>query len=284
MLHFTPVDPEYPKAFLELAQPPADLYIEGGELKDLLRKPRLAVVGSRKVSAYGRAVTEQLVQAISRKGVVIVSGLALGVDSIAHRACLDAGGQTIAVLPSGLSYIYPRSHEGLARHIVKQGGALVSEQPPHARPMKHHFIARNRLIAALADAILITEAAEDSGSLHTASFALELGREVMAVPGPITSSQSVGTNNLIKSGARVVVSAQDISDALGLQASPKTPKAMGSNPAEYVVLQLLADGLHDADELLARSNLEPQLFQQTLSMLEITGRARPAGNNHWILN
>ncbi len=285
MLHLTPDNPDFPHAFHELPQPPRELYVAADDdwIK-LLDRPRLAVVGSRKVSAYGRAVTEQLVQALTRRGVVIVSGLALGTDSIAHRACLDAGGQTIAVLASGLSYIYPRSHEGLARQIVGQSGALLSEQPPHNTPMKHQFIARNRLIAALADAVLIPEAAEGSGSLHTASFALELNREVLAVPGPITSSLSVGTNNLIKSGARVVTSAQDIVDCLNLHVpTSSAPKLQAANPAEYVVLQLMADGINDADELLAQSKLDAHLFQQTVTMLEITGRIKSLGNNHWTI-
>src|SRR5690606_28976050 len=149
----------------------------------------------------GRAVTYKFASELAARGVVIVSGLALGVDSIAHEACIGSGSKTIAVLPVGLEKIYPTSHTHLAKKISQGNGLLVSEYPSGTDPRRENFIARNRIIAALAEGVLITEAAENSGSLHTARFAIELGLPVLAVPGPINSSTSVGTNNLIKAGA-----------------------------------------------------------------------------------
>ncbi len=194
----------------QLAQPVASLFYSG-DFIPLLDKPRIAIVGSRKLSQYGREVTYKLAYDLAKQGIVIVSGLALGIDSVAHRAALDAGGQTIAVLPSGLDNIYPSSHKDLGIEIVSKGGALVTEYPENrGTPLKYQFIARNRIIAALSQGILITEAASKSGSLHTANFGLELGLDIFAVPGNITSSNSEGTNKLIKDGAALITSAQDI--------------------------------------------------------------------------
>lgn len=245
----------------------------------------LAVVGSRKVSTYGRTVTEQLVRAVAARGIVIVSGLALGLDAIAHQAAIDAGGRTIAVLPCGLDSIYPRSHCQLAQAIIKQGGALISEHPPHsAIAFKGNFVARNRLVSGLAQATLITEAAEKSGSLHTANFALEQGRDVLAVPGPINSSLSVGCNNLIKTGATPITSAEDILAIFNMSGSAITDhSAMASNAAEHTILQLLASGIRDIDDLQAAADMPATEFQQTLSMLEITGKIAAQGGGKWSL-
>ena len=180
---------------------PKALYFAGINPNELLSNPVVAIVGSRKMSPYGRAVTEMLTNDLVRAGVVVISGLALGVDSAAHRAVLASGGITIAVLAGGLDVIYPNSHAALAESIVQTGGTLLSEYPAGMPALKHTFIGRNRIIAALSDAVLIPEAAINSGSLHTAAFALDMGIPVLAVPGPITSQLSAGTNQLIKTGA-----------------------------------------------------------------------------------
>jgi DNA processing protein len=232
------------------------------------------------VSPYGKQVTEMLVQAVAQAGIVIISGLALGVDSIAHRSALAAQGSTIAVLPSGIEQIYPYSHRNLAKQIVTEGGTLVSEYTGADSPHKYQFIARNRLIAGLADAVLITEAAERSGSLHTAQFALEDGKDVLAVPGNITSKGSGGTNNLIKVGATPVTSAQDLLDYFNLGKIEQTVLTGGS-AEEQAIFNLLQQGITEGSELLTQSQLSAAQFNQNLTMLEITGRVKPLGAGHW---
>lgn len=275
---------DYPELLREIASPPKQLYVLG-ELSPLLSQPRLAVVGSRKVSVYGRQVTQQLAGEAARRGIVIVSGLALGVDGIAHQAALDNGGRTVAVLPSGLDKIYPASHHQLAKRILEQGGALITEYPSGTEPFKTNFIARNRIVSGLSDGVLITEAAEKSGTLHTANFALEQGRTVMAVPGNINSPLSQGTNNLIRAGATAITDVRDIFYALNLPFGMElATDIVGANKEETIVLQLLAAGVTEMAELLIRSELEPAIFNQTLTMLEINGKARPLGAGHWGLS
>ncbi len=214
-----PQDQTATKVLSQLAQPVRELFYTGN-LLELLERPCVAIVGSRKVTDYGIAVTTQLAKELTQAGVVIISGLALGVDSIAHQAALDAGGKTIAILPAGLDQIYPSRHQRLAEDIVRQGGALASEFPTgQGRPQKYQFIARNRIIAALSQGLLITEAARKSGSLHTANFALEQGIEVFAVPGSILNQTSDGTNELIKNGAAPVTNVRDILEVLNMHAN-----------------------------------------------------------------
>ncbi|HSW98977.1 MAG TPA: DNA-processing protein DprA [Candidatus Saccharimonadales bacterium] len=273
-----------PNKLRNIPDPPSQLFVKGYSVNELLERPCVAVVGSRKVSAYGKAVTAALAGDLARAGVLIISGLALGVDSIAHIAALDAGGLTLAVLPSPVEQIYPAAHEQLAKRIIAQGGALVSEYPAGAPVYRLNFVERNRIASGLCDALLITEAAEKSGTLHTANFALEQGKPVLAVPGNITSLTSVGTNNLIKTGATPVTSAADVLQALGIEtgkAAKQPPK--GDSPAEQALLDLLWGGVSDGAELLARSGLEPAPFNQALTMLEIHGQIRALGANRWAL-
>ena len=280
----TLASPLFPASLKNIPTPPTILYIAGDSLEDLLARPRVSVVGSRKVSAYGKTVTTQLAGDLARAGVVIVSGLAIGTDAVAHRAALDVGGQTIAVLPAGLASIYPASHYQLALAILKQGGALITEYPPDATiAYKDHFIARNRIVSGLSVVTLVTEAAAKSGTLHTARFALEQGREVMAVPGNITSPTSAGTNRLIQTGAASVTSADDIFHALGIQPSGMTRTPKGDTPEQQLIIDLLASGEDDGSALLAQSNLDIRIFDQSLTMLEITGKIRALGGNKWAL-
>jgi DNA processing protein len=272
--------PLFPSQLRAIPNPPQQLYYLG-DLEAVLALPRLAVVGSRKVSAYGKSVTLRLAKEAAGQGIVIVSGLALGVDSLAHEAAIEAGGKTIAVLPSGVENIYPAGHHQLAKRILQQGGVLVSEYPHDVEAFKGNFIARNRIISGLSDAVLITEAAIKSGSLHTANFASEQGRTLMAVPGNITSELSVGTNNLIKLGASPVTELRDILSAMNIQQTSKKAVARGSSLEETVILELIMHGVSDASELLHRSQLETALFNQTLTMLEITGKIRAVGSGKW---
>lgn len=247
-----------------------------------MQRPRVAIVGSRKVTTYGREVTRTLAADLARAGVVVISGLAIGVDSIAHTAALEAGGLTLAVLPGGLSQIYPASHTHLAARIVSQGGALVSEYDSNVHPQKWFFVERNRLVSGLAQALLVTEAAEKSGTLHTANFALDQGRDVLAVPGNITSPLSRGTNNLIKIGATPVASAADILNVLGIAGSKKSAPH-SNNPHEQTIIDLIFSGVRDGAQLLQESKMSVQQFSQTLTMLEIQGIVQALGNNQWQL-
>lgn len=273
---------DIPDRLHAIAQPPKQLYVEG-DLSEILQAKTVAVVGSRKVSAYGRDVTKRLVTDLAEQGIAIISGLALGVDSIAHQAALDAGGRTVAVLPSPLEAIYPASHRQLAKRIIEQGGALVTEYPAGTQTFPGNFVARNRIIAGLADATLITEAALKSGSLHTARFALEASRDVLAVPGNITSPTSEGTNNLIKRGATPVTSVDDVLLTLGINRSATKTAPKGSNEAEQAIIDLIQQGVADGAELQAKSGLTIEQFNQHLTMLEITGKVRSLGANQWSL-
>ncbi len=273
-------DPLLPKDFRHMPDPPKQLYYKGS-LDDFATQPRLAVVGSRMASPYGRAVTTKLVHELAGYGVVIVSGLALGIDSIAHQAAVEGRGATVAVLACGLDRIYPASHTQLARRLLERGGALMSEYPEGTTPLKHQFIARNRLIAGLSDAVLIPEAAEKSASLYTVNFALEQGKTILAIPGNITSPTSVGANNLIKAGAVPVTTAEDILQAIGLEPEELTHKPIAATEQEAIILRLLQQGITEASLLLQESKLEAATFNQTLSMLEITGKIRSLGAGHW---
>ena len=279
-------DQDFPKQLQHMADPPAQIYVSGTNLSEILSLPRIAIVGSRKISPYGRAVTARFARELAKLSVVIISGLAFGVDACAHRAALEAGGRTAAVLACGVDRVYPASHHHLAQDMLKQGGALISEYAPGTIPYKDHFIARNRIVSTLADGVLITEAAQKSGSLHTARFALEQGKEVFAVPGNITSETSVGTNMLIRMGATPVTELADILHALDWQSLITKPKntPRGNSESEQLVLNLLAEGCHDGAALLTRSNLDVSLFNQTLTMLEITGKVfANGGDHHWSL-
>lgn len=277
-------DSSYPKKLAEIPSSPRTLFYISDDWSKLLKKPAIAIVGSRKMSGYGRAVTEEFVRGLSQAGVVIVSGLALGIDSVAHKEALENRGKTIAVLPCGLDSIYPATHHSLAQRIIKQGGALVSEYPPGMPPQRQNFIARNRIVSGLADAVLITEAAEKSGTLHTANFALEQGRDVFAVPGNITSYLSRGTNGLIKAGATPVTNPKDVLQILGLDADTQQATPVASNKEERIILELLLSGVTDADRLLIESDLDPSVFNQTLTMLEISGKVKPLGGGQWTLS
>lgn len=212
---FTIYDEDYPLSLKEIYDPPVVLYYKGEITAQ--DQSAIAVVGTRRMTGYGKAVTEQFAKDLVARGLTIVSGLARGVDSEAHWTALRTGGRTIAVLGGGLNKIYPPENRNLAEEIVKGHGALVSEFPPNNPSLPGNFPARNRIISGLAKAVLVTEAAEDSGSLITARFALEQGREVFAVPGPITSSLSKGPIDLIKAGARLVTNADEILEDLGIK-------------------------------------------------------------------
>lgn len=275
-------DPSYPDVLRMIPSAPKQIYYTGANPSSWLDRPRIAIVGSRRISPYGKTVTDRLVTDLSRAGVVIISGLALGVDAESHKACLSAGGLTVAVLPTSLDKIYPASHNNLAREIVERGGTLISEYPAGSDAYKVNFIARNRIVSGLADGLLITEAAVNSGTMHTARFALDQGKTVMAVPGNITNAGSQGTNNLIKSGAIAVTEASDILAALNIRADTKKQMSLfvGSKE-EKQVYKLIKSGISSQEDLAAKAKLDAGALNSILTMLEINGYIKPLGGGNW---
>jgi DNA processing protein len=265
-----------------IAKPPEKLYFIGSLPPE--RVPTVAIVGTRKPTTYGREVTEQLAGELAKRGVIIISGLALGVDGIAHRAALAADGTTIAILANGLPEIYPASHKSLAQDIIESGGAIISEYEPGEKARPYRFLERNRIVSGLADAIIITEAAARSGTLNTAMHALEQGKEVFVVPGNITSPMSSGCNALLKQGATPVLSYEDILERIAPDLlSSQTTLALGNSPAESTIIKALQTGVRDGDELLIHSGLSAADFAMTLSLMEINGVIRSLGANQWTL-
>lgn len=271
---------EYLQRSIGLDDFPKKLYILGNLPQKNI--PTIAIVGSRKPTQYGREVTERLAGDLARAGVVVISGLALGIDSIAHRAALETKGITIAVLANGLDTIYPRNHQALAKQIVENDGAILSEYEPGTPPLPFRFLQRNRIVSGLADGIVVVEAATRSGTLSTATHALNQNKEVFAVPGNITSPLSSGCNALIKQGATPVTDTKDILDIIAPgNKTEQTQFILGDTPEEVSILQLLQSGLRDGDELLQKTSLDPTTFNQTLSMLEIKGMIKSLGANQW---
>lgn len=274
--------PGFPELLGQIPDPPKQLFYRGQPPQEWLVKPRVAIVGSRKISHYGKAVTDDITTALARLGIVIISGLAYGVDAAAHTAALEAGGQTVAVLPTSLDRVYPAGHHGLAKKIVEQGGCLLTEYPAGSTALRVNFLARNRIVSGLADVVLITEAAINSGTMHTANFALEQGKTVMAVPGNITSPTSAGCNNLIKSGALPVTSVEDILFALNITPEKVSRPVLRGTPDEELIFKLIADGVRSQEELAIVSRLSSASISTTLTALEISGHIRPQGNGRWI--
>lgn len=245
----------------------------------------VAIVGTRQPTMYGKQVTFDLAYKLAQKGIVIVSGLAYGIDSVAHTAALDAGGTTLAVMAHGLDTVYPKGNSQLAKRILNNGGALLSEYPEGIAVMKHQFLARNRIVSGLADALIVTEAGKRSGTLATVMYALEQGKEVFAVPGNINSPQSYGPNRLIQQGAHPVTAIEDILAIIApeLLNAPKSAPT-GQNAAQTTILGLLYEGVSRGDELQSQSRLDASRFMQTLTELEIDGLIQRLGGNHWALS
>ena len=263
-------DPGYPVLLRQIPDPPASLWLRGDADVDVLDAPAVAIVGARACSGYGRSVARMLASELSAAGAVVVSGLARGIDGEAHRGALAAGGRTVAVLGCGVDRDYPAAHAQLARSIVASGGLVVSEYEPGVEPAPWRFPARNRIIAGLARATVVVEARERSGALITADFALEDGREVLAVPGEITSALSVGSNGLLRQGATPASCSADVRAAIGLEArttSPSVPDAPGVAP----ILEALAAGVGTADELARATGLPAATVAAALVELELAG-------------
>lgn len=278
----SPEKHKYLQIILSIAKSPEILHVMG-TLPDA-RIPTVAIVGTRKPTSYGKEVTHQLSYDLANRGVVVISGLALGVDGIAHRAALEAHGTTIAVLGNGLPRIYPATHKSLADDIVKRGGAIISEYEPDTEAYPHQFLERNRIVSGLADAIIITEAAARSGTLNTAAHALEQGKQVFVVPGNITSPMSSGCNALLKQGATPITGADDVLEVIAPDLlQPQSILALGTTPLESTLIGLLQSGVRDGDELQQKSGASISEFTQTLTMMELSGVIRPLGANQWTL-
>ena len=248
------------------------------------RVPSVAIVGTRKPTGYGKEVTYKLAYELAARGVVIISGLALGVDAIAHRAALDANGCTIAVLGNGLPTIAPSANRALGEEILANGGAIISEYDHDTPARAYHFLQRNRIVSGLSDAVLVTEAGARSGTLNTVSHALEQGKDVFAVPGNITSAMSIGSNTIIKQGAQVVTSVDDILDAVApqtLQAITQLP--LGQTELESNIIQLIAQGIRDGDEIQGALNVSATDLSTALTMLELNGAIRALSANQWAI-
>lgn len=198
----------YPEKLSKIYAPPAKLYLVGDE--DILNKPSIAIIGCRQASDYGKKVAFRFAYELAKQGIIIVSGLAKGIDTCGHLGAVKANGKTVAVLGSGLGHIYPAENKGLCREILQKGGAILTEYPPDSKPEKMHFPVRNRLISGLSEGVLVVEAKEKSGTLITVDYALDQGKEVFIIPGNITSNNSCGTNDLIKQGAKLVTKVEDI--------------------------------------------------------------------------
>jgi DNA processing protein len=294
--------PGYPPGLLHLARPPAILFLLGRE--ELLRRGGVAVVGSRRSTAYGRRVAREIAAALVEAGLVVVSGLALGIDAAAHRGALEAGGATLAVLGNGVDVLHPPSNRGLARRLGREG-LLVSEFLPGTRPLPHHFPRRNRILAALSTAVVVVEAARRSGALITADLALELGRDIAAVPGSVYAPMSEGANRLIRVGAHPLLRAGDVVELPAVSAlldgverhgAHREPADPGDGPAPQrdggsapgwtgsapSLLVALGSEPRGLDELARESGLSPGRLAATLATLEIQGRVERMPGSRYV--
>jgi DNA processing protein len=268
-LEISPSDPEYPEEFRELgAYAPIHLFARGA-IGVLEKRPRVAIVGTRRATAYGLRVTRELATAFSRAGAVVVSGMASGIDGAAHRATLGEGGLTIGVLGTGLDQVYPRAHRDLHREVADRG-LLLTELFPDDHGMKFTFLHRNRLIAALCSLVIVTEAPDRSGALNTVNHALDLGRTVAAVPGPIDQPQSAGANAVIREGGQIITSVEDALALVDLTPPPRVPRGDPLGDAGKVWSALGQGGL-DIDALCARTGLPAAQCLAAVTELELAG-------------
>lgn len=275
-------DENYPRHLKNIDQPPPVIYVRGEMLPE--DDWAVAIVGTRKVTSYGRQVAEEVATFLAQNRVTVVSGLARGVDAIAHQSALKAGGRTIAVLGSGVDRIYPPENRRLAEEMIDQG-ALVSDYPPGTAPDGTNFPPRNRIISGLALAVVIVEAGVTSGALITATFAAEQGRDVFAVPGSILAPQSKGTNRLIQDGAQPLLDPQEILEVLNLTQVTEQQAARRILPTDPIEMRLFStlgpEPMH-VDEIRAQTNLPIEQVSATLAMMELKGMVRQVGGMNYV--
>jgi len=276
---------KYPKRLNEIYSAPALLFTKGDT--EILNENSLAVVGTRKISNYGKQILPDLIHELIKNEITIVSGLALGIDSLAHTCTIDSNGKTIAVLGSGLDNgnIYPASNRYLAEKIIDSGGLLLSEFPIGTMPLKHHFPARNRIISGLSLGTLVVEAGQTSGALITAKFALDQNREIFSIPGPIHSKTSSGTNNLIKQGAKLVQKADDILEELNIEKIEEyseNQKILPSSPIEEKIIESLDSEPKHIDKIVKLTGLSAAEINSNLTIMEMKGMIKNLGNQNFI--
>jgi DNA processing protein len=275
--------PHYPHLLLQTSAPPPVLYVKG----DLREEDAwaVAVVGTRRASTYGREVTRRLAGALARNGITVVSGLARGIDGVAHRAALEAGGRTVAVFGCGIDHVYPPEHRQLAAQIAANG-ALVSDYPLGTRPEGRNFPPRNRIISGLSLGVLVTNAGKSSGALITAEFAAEQGRDVFAVPGSILTQGSIGTNRLIQDGAKLVTKTEDILEELNLTMVAEQTEARQVLPEDETEAALLdhlsAEPTH-VDDLQQQVDLPISQVTSALALMELKGMVRQVGGMNYVV-
>jgi DNA processing protein len=266
--------PHYPDRLRTISQSPFVIYLKGDLIEDDIWG--VAIVGTRRFSDYGRQITKEISRMLAGYGISVISGLARGIDGIAHQSSLEAGGRTIAVLGSGLDQIYPAEHKKLAERIINQG-ALISDYPLGTPPDGSNFPPRNRIISGLSKIIIVIEAGQKSGALITAGYAAEQGKEVFAVPGKITSPMSKGTNLLIQQGAHPLLSIQDVLDLLNMNLITEqraVQKTLPSDPREALLFQAVGDEPQHVDDISSLVNLPIEEVTSTLALMELKGMVR----------
>lgn len=281
------LDEHYPPLLKEIYDPPTLLYIKG-ELPELSDRKLLGIVGSRKASPYGARAAKDLTTNLARAGIITVSGLAYGIDQIVHRSTIETGGATIAVLGFGILHEATPREQKMQKHILESRGCIISEFPLKMEGLKHNFPIRNRIISGISNGSLVIEAAEKSGSLITARSAMDQNREVFAVPGPIISKTSTGTNNLIKNGAHVVTCADDVLEVLEVDRIRSTEKLKtapkGDSPEEDQILLVLSQEPVHIDEITRQTNLTAHSVASLISVLELKGFIQNIGGDRYCLS
>lgn len=280
--YLTIYDIEYPSLLKEIYNPPFVIYYKGNN--KILNSSAIAIVGSRKFSQYGKTIGYKLAFDLAQSGLTIVSGLALGLDTVVQRAAVEASGLTIGVLACGIDQIYPATNAELARKIINSDGLILTENPPGTPPMKQHFPARNRIISGLSLGTLVVEAAQSSGSLITAACALEQNREIFAVPGNADSETSRGTNNLIKMGAKPVTEAADILQIFDMVQIEPQSKNIRLSEEENALLNFIRSGPLHIDKIAQASKLDIVAVSQNLTLLELKGAVRHLGGGVYQIN
>jgi DNA processing protein len=275
-------DESYPRRLKEIDQPPPVLYLRGDlQLED---EWAVAIVGTRRITPYGRQITEEVSGTLARNGVTVVSGLARGVDAVAHQAAVHAGGRTLAILGSGVDRIYPPEHQRLAEQICLNG-AVLSDYPIGTPPEGPNFPPRNRIISGLSLAVIVIEANLDSGAMITATFAAEQGRELFAVPGSILAPQSRGTNRLIRDGARLLLDPHEVLEILDLQkvtAHQSARQILPGDPVEAQLYQVLGTEPLHVDDIRSQTGMSIDKVSSTLALMELKGMVRQVGGMNYV--